>query len=260
MERTDRARHQALGWRSVGAPGVRAGSVSRVTLTHRSQAGKGGGTWSGEAGCARVGVLPLRLYQGSVGRLARLGWKAKVLLILLCVAAYFTVAYGVLSALAPTRAASAPTKAHTAAATVPVAVAQGDAAAADLVYHATAVAARIERPAAATSPITRDLKIIRLATRTAPRPAKSPGHSTRKRPSKARKPHAKASAATNSGKAAGTGSRATAAVAALRRFAAIAARAEGALYDPSALRALLPQLGSAAARLESAYAPHSGSG
>lgn len=188
----------------------------------------------------------------------RLSWKSKILLILLGVATYFAAAYGVLSALSPTGAVSAPAKAHATGAAVPVAVARGNAAAADLVYHTTAVDTGIERPATATSAITHDLKIIRAATRTAPRPAKTSGHPARKPPSKARNRHTGA-ITTKRGKA-GRTHQATAAVAALRRFAAIGARAESELHHPSALRALLPQLGSAAAKLGSVYAPHSASG
>ena len=195
-----------------------------------------------------------------MGRLVRLGWKSKVLLILVCVAAYFTAAYVVLSALSPIGAVSSPAKAHAAGAAVPAAVARGNAAAADLVYHTTAVDAGIERAATASSPITRDLHIIHAATHThgATKASRHPGTKT---PAKAGKRHPKAQHAARRAQATGAQSTADArAIAALRRFAAIAARAEGALYDPSALRALLPQLGSAAARLGSAYAPHSGSG
>lgn len=193
-----------------------------------------------------------------MGKLVRLHWKTKVLLILVGVAAYFTVAYGVLSALSPTGTVPAPTKAHTAGAGVPVAVARGDAAAADVVYHTTAVAAGIEPPAAASSPITRDLHIIQTAIH-AHGTAKASGHPGIKASAKTgmRPPRAHHAAR----RAKPTKSMRTAdakAVAALRRFAVIAARAESELQHPTALRVLLPQLGSASARLGSAYGGHPG--
>lgn len=170
-------------------------------------------------------------------------------MILLGVAAYFTAAYAVLTALAPARpvaVAPASGKAHTAAATVPMALARAEAAAADLVYRATAVAAGTQRPATAKAAMDRDLRTIHTAIRpaagTAGGRAKASGSA----------PHRK----TKKGKAKGRSPKPagdTRAVAALRRFTTVGAKAAAELGHPNALRAMLPQLGRAAAGLGAAY-------